>query len=237
MERTQSLPILSSNEVSKDTTFIAVDTEGNPEVEVAGIAVKANKVVGVFHDFPYQPYELTRNDHYARQFIHGVEWQLSCSRNKNWLQRWSAWRDYFEGYPLVANYGCKEEAIFKEPVIKNPLLPWLDRQYKSSHRIARYMKEEAKPILVARCWKDINHREFVDSKVPWACKENMRVKWEFGHHCALYNALEVAIERVHKNFDHMSLRPIDISFEGNYFKLYNVHDVFDKRKCKTLVET
>ena len=43
----------SQHEIPKDylpTSFIAIDTEGQPPVEIAALAVKENHIIGVYHD-------------------------------------------------------------------------------------------------------------------------------------------------------------------------------------------
>ena len=226
------------HEIPKDylpTSFIAIDTEGQPPVEIAALAVKENHIIGVYHDFIYQSYKDTADDYYARAHIHGVPRELSATRDGRWYDRWAAWRNYHNGLPLIANDGHHERHLLGEDIMNHRLSPWAHREFTNGHIVAKFMKEQDKKITLVSCKKSVNHRMYQGHDL---CKNKVKpadfVKINYGHHCALYDCIELSIDIVSKTYQKVYLKPITAVFKDSAVDLYHIDDVFDESRCTQL---
>lgn len=180
-------------------SFIFLDTEGTPIQELAALEVDTNYVIrDVFHAFA----NTDEDDSFARDHIHGLNKTMLEEKGypneallieafNSWLHR--------KGIPEVnifANNCNKERKVLKLKNVYNfELLPWAERRYVCSHEIALRFKELCIPVNGHKCGASA-HNSFRSARSSSPNPLSTIAKARHGHHCALYDALELYYESI-----------------------------------------
>lgn len=167
--------------------------------ELAALEVDTNYVIkDVFHAFA----DTDEDDSFARDHIHGLNKRMLEEKGhpneaslveafKDWLHR--------KGIPEVnifANDCTKEKKVLKlNNVFNFQLMPWAERRDLSSHEIALRFKELCIPVLGHKCSAS-SHNNFRSARCSSPNPLSAIAKARHGHHCALYDALELYYESI-----------------------------------------
>ena len=173
-------------------SFIFLDIEGTPAQELAAIEINrgTNEIVDVFHAFAFTD----EDDSFARKHIHGLnEDYLKAEGFPDEASLLTVFRMWMHNKPhasVFSNGAHKESKVLAMEVKELKLLPWAERRHAASHQIAIRFKELCIPILGRKCSPSAS---FVSAA---ACSNPLSfvAKARHGHHCALYDAIELYYE-------------------------------------------
>ena len=170
--------------------------EGSPVQELAAIEVKEDtlEIVDVFHGYAYTQ----EHDDFARQHIHGLNTDFlrvfGYSSESILLNVFRLWLASKPNRILYCNDASKERNLLQLPIFNFNLLPWAERMYSPSHKIANCYKKYMIPVLSKYC-SQTAHSSFVCA--PYCPNPLARMaKCEHGFHCALYDVMELYFERL-----------------------------------------
>ena len=179
-------------------SIVFLDSEGTPTQELAAIEVDLNSkaIVDVFHDFAYTAEE----DDFARSHIHGLNFDyikkhesLLCCEIAL-IHEFKKWMMDKPNTTIYCNGAAKERRILNNKIVDFKLLPWVERTFCMSHRIANRFKELSIPVLGQHC-NPLAHACFVSSmshRNPLIAEAKAR----HGYHCALYDVIELYFELI-----------------------------------------
>lgn len=173
--------------------LLFVDCEGDPVQELSGILVAAKNfaIVDVFHAHANDKRD---DDTWSRKNVHGLclnflqscafpsECELACA-----FHVWYSKRkiDY-----VFANAPKREADYLNLNIFNLPLPTWKDRPNDAAHQLALSCKINETPIGHQACTKDI-HNAFHPSKPQPNASVGVCARFDFGHHCSLYDAYEI----------------------------------------------
>ena len=187
--------------------------EGEPVQELAAIEMNIEdcEVVDVFHAFANIP--RPEVDAYCRMNIHGLSRLVLAEKGypdeasllaafKTWLSS----KRHFNDFKFYCNDAVKEKKVlsqhgFEWPAVWNlGLVPWAERDAKPSHQIGIKLKRMSLSFGGRKC-PSINHSEYYDQRDCISVNDSatVRAKAHFGHHCALYDAVELYYEYLFVN--------------------------------------
>ena len=168
--------------------------EGTPVQEVAAIEVNriTNAIVDVFLGYAYTD----EDDKFARSHIHG----LNKAYLKNYgfpsveslLTMFKTWLSRKHYFALFANDSRKESQALGLKFNDFKLVPWAERSHRASHQLALRYKELSIPILHTFC-PPFAHSSFASAPSSPNAFSSI-AKHRHGHHCALYDCLELYYE-------------------------------------------
>lgn len=174
--------------------LIIVDSEGDPIQEWSALAIDEERdvICDVFHAHVCYPYAIDY-DWFARRHVHGLRLDFLSKhgvRNVNVLmENFLAWLQPYDKCMLYANAPLKESSFLSRCITDAGLLPWRERSTMLSHYIAVEMKFCKVPINGIVCFA---HNEFVSFKPKrLVLNETDKAKMVFGHHCSLYDCVEI----------------------------------------------
>ena len=175
-------------------SFIFLDIEGTPAQELAAIEINrwTHEIVDVFHAFAFTEEE----DEFARRHIHGLNKIYLKSKGfpdeATLLAAFKKWMERKSHENVFSNGAYKESKVLGIEVKEFKLLPWADRRHTASHKIAISFKEHCIPILGRKCIPTA-HASFVTASASNNLFTNI-AKARHGHHCALYDVIELYYE-------------------------------------------
>lgn len=184
--------------------LIFLDSEGDPIQEFSALYVHplTLEIVDVFHEYVKYPY--TRDiDQWARCHVHGLTLRFLSDHGvddeKEVKRKFHNW---LFSHPYESIYGHaprKEEVFLHVPITDICLKPWKSRRNVLSHRLALSLKKSVVPICGVQC--SSAHSSYI-SWQPKNCHSLTATdcaKFEFGHHCSLYDSAELYFEFLPEN--------------------------------------
>ena len=177
--------------------LLFVDSEGEPIQEFTALYVnkQSREILDVFHRhvaFPSCGYD---TDHWPRRHIHGLQRAYLAKhglRDEGALRHdFSEWLRSHPYDEILANDPSKESVFLNLPISDVCLPPWQDRGVLSSHQRALSLKRRAIPINGITC--SSAHSHFLNwlPRRPHAPSPTDVIKRDFGHHCSLYDCMEL----------------------------------------------
>ena len=170
--------------------------EGTPIQELAAIEINrsTHAFVDVFHGFAYTE----ESDSFARRHVHGLNVDYLKEHGfpdeKSLLDVFKLWIAQKPYVAIYANDSRKESEALNMRIFDFKLAPWNDRKTYASHQLAIRYKELCIPILTHHCTPRA-HSCFVRPP-PSSNLSSLAVKSRHGHHCALYDVLELYFEGI-----------------------------------------
>ena len=175
--------------------MIIIDCEGNPVQELSALYINdaTCKIEDVFHHHVHYPF-IIDYDVYARRHIHGLD--ISLLRQPHLpslgevLDLFNAWLQKYPSDKLYGHAPVKEKDLISLFIYDACLKPWAERVHCRSHQMALNMKLNCKPVRGVTCSV---HSQFIE----WRVKNELSpsatdiAKKDFGHHCSLYDCMEV----------------------------------------------
>ena len=187
--------------------MLFVDSEGEPIQEFSAIYVhpQTMEIVDVFHHYVIYPYS-NDGDRWARRHVHGLTLSYLSDHGlfdeKELKRKFHHW---LSSHPYEAIYGHaprKEEVFLHVPITDICLQPWKSRRSVLSHRLALSLKKNDIPICGVQC------SSAHSSYISWRPKNRHSLtsadcaKFEFGHHCSLYDCAEMYFENRENQFSY-----------------------------------
>lgn len=184
--------------------ILFLDSEGEPIQEFTALYVdpQTMDIVDVFHEYVKYPY-IRDSDRWARQHVHGLHLNFLSENglvNEEELKR--KFHNWLSSHPYDNIYGHaprKEEVFLQLPIVDICLQPWKTRRQILSHRLALSLKKSDIPICGVQC--SLAHKSYLSwrpknrhSLTPADC-----AKFDFGHHCSLYDCTELYFEFMPEN--------------------------------------
>ena len=177
-------------------TIIYVDSEGEPIQEFSALYVdhETFEILDVFHRYVRYPLKDVDYDIWARKHVHGLNLKfLNANGLKNESDLLFAFQQWLKAHPfeyIFAHAPFKERQFLNLPIQDVCLPPWLERTDCLSHELALSMKRNAVPICNVTCDA---HKSFVNwcPKRPYVLTPTDVIKKNFGHHCSLYDCVEL----------------------------------------------
>lgn len=177
--------------------LLFVDSEGDPIQEFTALYVnkQSSEIVDVFHrhvTFPSRGYD---TDYWSRRHIHGLDRAYLAKHGLRdegaLLNDFSEWLRFHPYEEMLANAPSKEQIFLKLPISDLHLPPWKDRGVSASHKSALSLKRHAIPINGISC--SSAHSFFLNwrPRRPHAPSPTDVIKHDFGHHCSLYDCMEL----------------------------------------------
>ena len=188
--------------------------------EVSALAFSGNCLIDVFHCFVKQPSERLAEDWWPRRHIHGIPQNVPQTFGvDNLLNEWRQWRDQFPTAVVYANGAQTESRLLQCAVEDWPLKPWAARGNDACHKAANMFKAEGWELM-GTCCPSTNHSSFERYRPPMPIALRPRdtwpaghlVKYAHGHHCSLYDCVELALDICLRKFGfaYMSLGTYDV---------------------------
>ena len=177
--------------------LLFVDSEGDPIQEFTALYVneQSREIVDVFHRHVAFPCHRYDTDRWPRRHIHGLDRAYLA---KHGLRDEGALRtefvEWLRSHPyedILANGPTKENAFLNLQITDLRLPPWKERGLLDCHKSALSFKKRAIPINGITC--SASHSSFVNwlPRRPHAPSPADVIKRDFGHHCSLYDCMEL----------------------------------------------
>ena len=135
-------------------------------------------------------------DKLARSFVHGLNekgFGHNCFPSEDsLLTTLKIWATCKTNKQFYANGASKESKALGLDINEFKLLPWVERKERLSHKSAINCKNFATPILGRSCFP-IAHSSFIRALTS-KNKLTTAAKIAHGHHCALYDVVELYLE-------------------------------------------
>ena len=190
--------------------LIIVDSEGDPVQEFSVLYVNevTHVIEDVFHYYVRYPFTDCDYDYFARHHIHGLDrdilFQHGLCNEEEVRRRFHTW---LKSHPFDAIYGHaprKEEDFLCLSIHDICLKPWKERIACKSHDIAVHMKSMHVAVCGITCfahsafqgWKAKKCNSSSSSKRHLNASD--RAKRDFGHHCSLYDCVEIFLSFILK---------------------------------------
>ena len=100
------------------------------------------------------------------------------------------WLRPYESYAVFANGPTKESSFLSYPVKDANLLCWSQRVHTKAHQVAKNMKYNKVPICNVTCFA---HNPVMYKPSRMILNDTDKAKLVFGHHCSLYDCVEIAL--------------------------------------------
>ena len=172
--------------------FVVVDCEGEPIQEWSALLINdEGKICNTFHQYVRFPSSYD-SDFYARKHVHGLNLDFleqHGAANLNELKcNFLKWLSPYMLYDIYANAPAKESQFLSLPMKDAKLLQWSQRISTTSHQTALNMKHCKVPVYDIIC---LAHNPVTYKPSRVILNETDKAKLTFGHHCSLYDCVEV----------------------------------------------
>ena len=151
-----------------------------------------NAIVDVFLGYAYTD----EDDAFSRLHIHGLNKvylkDFGFPSEDSLLTVFKIWLSRKRYIALFANDSRKESQALGLNFSDFKLAPWAERSHRASHQLALRYKELSIPILHAFC-PSFAHSSFANAPSSPNAFSSI-AKHRHGHHCALYDCLELYFE-------------------------------------------
>ena len=177
---------------------IYVDCEGDPIQEFSAIYVDkvTCEIVDVFHEHvTIYPTKNGDVDWWARRHIHGLNRDFlsihGLSSEQELLLRFRNWLQVHPYDTMFGHAPYKERKFLSLNIVDVQLPTWQHRASLSCHTLIMSMKRNNVPICGIDCCAA--HTSYVGwrAKRPFALTPTDAAKKMFGHHCSLYDCVEM----------------------------------------------
>ena len=169
---------------------VYLDCEGDSLRELSALYVSDEFVIlDIFHGVANEIYPY--KDWYCRRYIHGIPRKVrtACAHPDIVIEKFKRWLARRPYTVIYANDCRLEQKLLQLPMVDLRLLPWEERAFHPSHRLAVLAKHLDWGICGKHCHYHTNYRRWLPKRSPPTMGDVARSM--FSHHCALYDALEL----------------------------------------------